>query len=156
MHIHVSLAPKDDHAQPGRGVEKKVPVELDKDGRPKRIALRSLKRADARSLTGFTTDHVAKSSCLRADGWGSYASVAKAGYEHDAIVTGGGKRAAETFPWGHTFIGNLKRMLLGTYHSVSPRHLERYLAAFVYQANCQWMEIWSNVVDRVMIRRRFS
>jgi len=134
-------------------VEKKVPVavaiELDKDGRPKRIALRGLKRADARSLTDFTTDHVAKGSCLRTDGWGSYASVAKAGYEHDAIVTGGGKKAAETFPWVHTFIGNLKRMLLGTYHSVSPKHLDRYLAAFVYRANRRWME--AKLFDRLVV-----
>lgn len=139
--------------RPGRGVDKKVPVavaiELDKDGRPKRIALRSLKRADARSLTDFTTHHVAKGACLRTDGWGSYRSVAKAGYEHQAIVTGGGKKAVETFPWVHTFIGNLKRMILGTYHSVSPKHLDRYLAAFMYRANRRWME--AKLFDRLVI-----
>ena len=31
-------------------------------------------------------------------------------------------------------------MILGTYHSVSPQHLDRYLAAFVYRANRRWME----------------
>jgi len=138
--------------RPGRGVDKKVPVavavELDKDGRPRRIALRGLKRADARSLTDFTTHHVAKGSCLRTDGWGGYASVAKAGYDHEVIVTGGGPKAVEAFPWVHTFIGNLKRMLLGTYHSVSPKHLDRYLAAFMYRANRRWME--ANLFDRLV------
>ncbi len=138
--------------RPGRGVDRKVPVavavELAEDGRPKRIALRGLKRADSRSLTDFTTRYVAKGSCLRTDGWGGYASVAKAGYDHEVIVTGGGHKAVETFPWVHTFIGNLKRMLLGTYHSVSPKHLDRYLAAFMYRANRRWME--TNLFDRLV------
>lgn len=88
--------------RPGRGVEKKVPVavavELDADGRPKRIAMGGLERVDARSLKDFTTRHVATGSSLRTDGWGSYASVAKAGYDHEATVTGGGKAAVEHFP----------------------------------------------------------
>ncbi len=74
--------------------------------------------------------------------------MAKAGYDHEVIVTGGGHKAVETFPWVHTFIGNLKRMLLGTYHSVSPKHLDRYLAAFVYRANRRWME--ANLFDRLV------
>lgn len=124
-------------------------VELAEDGRPKRIALRGLKRADSRSLTDFTTRHVAKGSCLRTDGWGGYASMSKAGYDHEVVVTGGGHKAVETFPWVHTFIGNLKRMLLGTYHSVSPKHLDRYLAAFMYRANRRWME--ANLFDRLVL-----
>lgn len=139
--------------RPGRGVEKKVPVavavELDVDGRPRRIAMGGMERVDARSLKDFTSKHVAKGSSLRTDGWGSYVSVAKAGYTHEVIITGGGKEAVQIFPWVHTFIGNLKRMILGTYHSVSPKHLDRYLAAFVYRANRRWME--ANLFDRLVI-----
>ena len=75
--------------------------------------------------------------------------MAKAGYAHEAIVTGGGQKAVETFPWVHTFIGNLKRMILGTYHSVSPKHLNRYWAAFTYRANRRWME--ANLFDRLVL-----
>lgn len=139
--------------RPGRGVEKKVPVaaavELDEWGKPRRIALQGLKRVDARSLTTFTTRHVAKGTSVRTDGWGGYASMAKAGYPHEAIVTGGGKKAVQTFPWLHTFVSNLKRMILGTYHSVSPKHLDRYLAAFTYRANRRWME--KNMFDRLVV-----
>ena len=121
--------------RPGRGVEKKTPVavavELDKYHRPRRIAMQSLPRVDARSLTRFTTQHIAKGSSLRTDGWGSYRSVARAGYDHKA------------------FIGNMKRMILGTYHSVSPKHLDRYLAAFTYRANRRWME--AKLFDRLVI-----
>jgi len=139
--------------RPGRGVEKKVPVgvavELDNNNRPRRIAMQTMKRVDARSLTGFTASHVAKGSSLRTDGWSSYRSVAKAGYKHRAVITGGGEEAVQMFPWVHTFIGNMKRMILGTYHSVSPKHLDRYLAAFTYRANRRWME--ANLFDRLVI-----
>ena len=111
--------------------------------------MQAMKRVDARSLTGFTTRHVAKGSCLRTDGWGSYRSVARAGYAHRVVITGGGEEAVQVFPWVHTFIGNMKRMILGTYHSVSPKHLDRYLAAFTYRANRRWME--AKLFDRLVI-----
>lgn len=40
-------------------------------------------------------------------------------------------------------------MILGTYHSVSPKHLDRYLAAFVYRANRRWME--ADLFDRLVV-----
>ena len=58
-------------------------------------------------------------------------------------------RAVQTFPWLHTFIGNMKRMILGTYHSVAPKHLDNYLAEFVYRANRRWME--ANLFDRLLV-----
>jgi len=63
-------------------------------------------------------------------------------------VTGGGRKAVETFPWVHTFIGNLKRIIEGTYHRVSPKHLDRNLAAFTHRANRRWME--ANLIDRLV------
>jgi len=74
--------------------------------------------------------------------------VAKAGYAHEAIITGSGKAAAQTFPWLHTFIGNMKRMILGTYHSVSPKHLDDYLAEFNYRTNRRWIE--ASLFDRLI------
>ena len=48
----------------------------------------------------------------------------------------------------HTFVANLKRMILGTYHSVSPKHLDSYLAEFSYRANRRWLE--ANLFDRLI------
>ena len=126
-----------------------VAVELDDEQKPRRIAMGVLERVDAHSLKRFTTKAITKGSKLRTDGWGSYVSVAKAGYEHEAIKTGGGKEAVQTFPWLHTFIGNMKRMILGTYHSVSPKHLDNYLAEFTYRANRRWME--ADLFDRLLV-----
>ena len=138
---------------PGRGAEKKTPVavavELDDRQKPRRIAMSVLAKVDSHSLKRFTEGAIEKGSKLRTDGWGSYRSVAKAGYEHEAIVTSGGRRAVQTFPWLHTFISNMKRMILGTYHSVSPKHLDDYLAEFVYRANRRWME--AHLFDRLLV-----
>ena len=137
----------------GRGAAKKTPVavavELDDQRKPRRIAMSVLAKVDGHSLKRFAAKTIEKGSTLRTDGWGSYRSVAKAGYSHEVIKTGGGKAAVQTFPWLHTFIGNMKRMILGTYHSVSPKHLDDYLAEFTYRANRRWME--AKLFDRLVV-----
>ena len=116
---------------PGRGAEKKTPVavavELDDQQKPRRIAMESLAKVNGHSLKRFAERAIEKGSKLRTDGWGSYRSVAKAGYEHEAIVTGGGKRAVQTFPVLHTFIANLKRHNLVTYPRAPQKHIADFL-----------------------------
>ncbi len=137
----------------GRGAAKKtavaVAVELDNERKPRRIAMGVLAKVDGHSLKRFVTQAIEKGSKLRTDGWGSCRSVAKAGYSHEAIKTAGGKAAVQTFPWLHTFIGNMKRMILGTYHSVSAKHLDDYLAEFTYRANHRWLE--AKLFERLVV-----
>ena len=137
----------------GRGAAKKTPVgvavELDEHGKPRRVAMDTMAKVDGHSLRKFTEAAVTKGATLKTDGWGSYRSVAKAGYQHNAIVTGGGPAAVAKFPWMHTFIGNMKRMILGTHHSVSPKHLSNYLAEFAYRANRRWLE--AHLFDRLLV-----
>ena len=137
---------------PGRGADKKTPVavalELRIDGKPGRVAMRAIPRPDGHCLRRFAEGKIRKGATLKTDGWGAYRRVAQAGYQHEATVTGGGKAAVQTFPWLHTFIANMKRMILGTYHSVSPKHLDNYLAEFDYRANRRWLE--ANLFDRLI------
>ena len=137
----------------GRGAAKKTPiavaVELDALGKPRHVALDTLARVDSHSLRKFATRSIAQGSTLKTDGWGAYRRVARAGYQHQAIVTGSGKQAVVKFPWVHTFISNLKRMILGTHHSVSPKHLAGYLAEYTYRANRRWRE--ASLFDRLIV-----
>jgi hypothetical protein len=137
----------------GRGAANKTPVavavELDVAGKPRHVALGALPGVDGHSLRKFAVQAIAKGATLRTDGWGAYQAVARAGYEHEPTVTGSGKAAVVKFPWVHTFISNLKRMILGTYHSVSPRHLDGYLAEFSYRANRRWQE--ASLFDRLLV-----
>jgi hypothetical protein len=133
----------EDSGTTGRGAATKTPVAVAvelTDGRPRRVALRRLERVDGHCLRRFARAAIRRGSTLRTDGWGSYRRVVEAGYGHEAIVTGGGKKAIVRFPWLHTFVGNLKRMILGTYHSASPQHLDNYLAEFAFRANHRWQE----------------
>ena len=136
----------------GRGADKKtvvaVALELRSDGKPGHVAMRSIDRPDGHCLRRFTENKINKGATLKTDGWGAYRSVAKAGYAHEATVTGSGKAAVQTFPWLHTFIANMKRMILGTYHSVSPKHLDGYLAEFNYRTNRRWLE--ASLFDRLI------
>ncbi|MCP4640120.1 MAG: IS1595 family transposase [bacterium] len=136
----------------GRGAGRKtvvaVALELRADGKPGHVAMRSIERPDGHCLRRFAQGKIKKGAHLRTDGWGAYKLLARVGYGHKAIVTGGGKFAAQTFPWLHTFIANMKRMILGTYHSVSPKHLDNYLSEFDYRTNRRWME--ANLFDRLI------
>jgi hypothetical protein len=139
--------------RPGRDSQKKVPVavalELNDEGKPNRVAMASVRRVTGHHLKRFAVKAIAKGAKLRTDGWGAYRVVAKAGYEHEPIITGSGREAVQTFPWIHTFIGNMKRMILGTHHWVSHKHVDDYLAEFTYRANRRWLE--ANLFDRLVI-----
>ncbi|TKB27186.1 transposase, partial [Desulfopila sp. IMCC35006] len=39
------------------------------------------------------------------------------------------------FHWVNTMISNVKRAIHGTYHSISSKHLPRYLAEFCFRFN---------------------
>ncbi len=149
----VAEGTKDTPTPRGRGALKKtavaVALELDQAGKPRRVAMDTLAKVDGHSLRKFTQKSVAKGATLLTDGWSAYKAVAKAGYKHHATVTGSGPKAIAKFPWIHTFIGNMKRMILGTHHHVSPKHLAHYLAEFTYRANRRWME--ANLFDRLLV-----
>lgn len=136
----------------GRGVEKKaavaVALEVTPEGKPRRLSMGKVKNVSALCLGAFVKKTIKKGSMLRTDGWSAYPCVAKEGFEHMVVPLGSGKAASQKFPWLHTFIGNLKRMILGTYHSVSHKHLDNYLAEFTFRGNRRWNE--ANLFDRVI------
>ena len=53
---------------------------------------------------------------------------------------GHGRQSVHLLPWAHTVFGNLKAWLRGTFHGVSPKHLQRYLDEFVYRFDRRWRE----------------
>jgi len=48
--------------------------------------------------------------------------------------------------------GNLKTWLRGTFHGISPKHLQRYLDEFVFRFNRRWREteIFRSVLHRAI------
>jgi hypothetical protein len=69
----------------------------------------------------------------------SHQSARKAGVEIP-LQGGHGRQALAVLPWAHSVFGKLKTWLRGTFHGVSPKHLQRYLDEFVFRFNRCWKE----------------
>ena len=59
----------------------------------------------------------------------------QAGCSHFPMLTGSGSQAAKwaPFTWVNTAFGNIKTAPAGTYHHVSAKHAQRYLASFAWR-----------------------
>ncbi|WP_299491668.1 IS1595 family transposase [uncultured Shewanella sp.] len=84
-----------------------------------------------------TKTHLSKGSTVVSDGLACFSAVKDAECEHFSIVTGGGPESVtkQQFIWVNTMIRNVKNAITGTYHSINPRHLSRYLAEYCYRFN---------------------
>ena len=71
------------------------------------------------------------------DGLSCWPAVEKAGCRHFPMATGSGKQAARWAPsrWVNTVLGNIKTAMAGTYHHVSAKHAQRYLASYAWRFN---------------------
>src|SRR3954447_21876689 len=48
------------------------------------------------------------------------------------------RRPSGPFTWVNTALGNIKTALAGTYHHVSAKHAQHYLASFAWRFNRQY------------------
>ena len=67
------------------------------------------------------------------DGWSSYNAIGRLGHEHVREVSGKGADGA--LKWVHVLASNSKAFLLGTFHGIGKKHLQRYLDEFCYRFN---------------------
>lgn len=125
----------------GRGSPNKVPfiaaVQTTADKQPVAIQLRRVKGFRKASLAHYAQTSLQPGSIVWSDGLSCFDAVAQTGCLHIPIVTGGGKSSARqpAFKWVNTVLGNIKNAITGTYHSVSRKHVPRYLAEFEYRFN---------------------
>ena len=125
----------------GRGAAGKTPVvaavETTAERKPKRLRLTVVKGFRKREVEELAKRDLAPGSDVVSDGLSCWPAVAKAGCSHRPMVTGSGKRAAgwTPFRWVNTTLGNIKTALVGTYHHVSPKHAQSYLASYAYRFN---------------------
>ena len=125
----------------GRGAAGKVPflaaVSTNIKGQPIYMRLSRIKAFTTAEVSRWSLKHLHHRSIVVSDGYYCFRGVAQAGFLHESIVTGGGYKSMEinVLSWVNLMLGNVKRSLHGTYHSMSPRHLPRYLAEFCYRFN---------------------
>lgn len=72
---------------------------------------------------------------FKSDALQSHFVVRSMGHQHLALRLSGSDVACEELPVVHRAISLLKRYLMGTYHTVSSRYLQRYLSEFSFRWN---------------------
>ena len=125
----------------GRGAAGKTPfiaaVETTIERRPRRIKLKTIKGFRKKEVERFAKAEIEPRSSAASDGLSCWPAVTKADVDRFPMRTGSGRQAAQwaPFKWVNTVLGNIKTAITGTYHHVSPKHAERYLASFAYRFN---------------------
>ena len=100
-----------------------------------RCRLRQVDDADEDSILNFLQDYVAKGTLVHTDGWPSYSNIEDYGYAHDPFILKDPTQASKVFPHVHRVIGNLKAWIIGTFHGVSPKHMQAYLNEYAFRFN---------------------
>ena len=92
-------------------------------------------------LTSFVQSSIRpEEATVFTDAWGSYTALGTLGIDHRPRKGGHGRQALAVLPWAHSVFGNLKTWLRGTFHGVSPKHLQCYLDEYSYRFDRRWRE----------------
>ena len=78
--------------------------------------------------------HVGKESVVVTDSYAGYNKLPEVVKEHRKLKVKP-TDAHKLLPWVHTCIGNSKKELLGTHHSIGKERLQLYLTEFAYKLN---------------------
>ena len=122
--------------RPGAGDKQKVPVFGMVERKGQVVAL-TVDNAKASTLLPHMRKRILPASIVYTDEYGSYAQVARNGYDHRRINHSEGVYVSGDV---HTntiegFWSLLKRGVVGTFHKVSPKYLPLYVAEFCFRYN---------------------
>jgi len=124
------------HGKRGRGAENKVPVfALVQRGGD----VRSFKteRVTAKNLKAMIRENVLQNATIMADEFLAYKGLNKEFADHQTVNHGTGEyvRGEAHTNSAEGYFSLLKRGIIGVYHHVSKRHLDRYLDEFNFRYN---------------------
>ena len=119
----------------GRSTKDKTPVigVLQRDGK---IIAKTAKDVSGKTLKSFIKQNVKKGSTIHTDEWKSYNGLS-ADYDHNIVSHGKGEYVNGD-SYTNTLEGFwslLKRGIVGQYHYVTPRHLNKYVREFCFRQN---------------------
>lgn len=119
----------------GRGSKKKTVIvgTVERGGK---VRARKVKDVSGRTLKGVVYDNVEKGATLMTDEWRSYQGLS-AKFEHLIVNHGHGEYVKGEI---HTntiegFWSLFKRGIIGQYHQISRRHIDKYLDEFCFRYN---------------------
>ena len=131
---NMSNAKRKDLAGTGRGPVGKTAVVGAKDRSSNHVAAKVVTSTDKETLQGFVTKHTAEGATVYTDEAAAYKGLPRT---HEAV-----KHSVSEYVRGmaHTngvesFWSTLKRAHMGTFHKLSPKHLDRYVQEFAGKHN---------------------
>ena len=131
---NMSNARRKELAGTGRGAVGKTAVVGAKDRATKQVAAKVVERTDASTLQGFVINHAAPGATVYSDDSSAYESLR---FDHDTV-----KHSLSEYVRGDVHTNGieslwsmLKRAHKGTFHKMSPKHLDRYVQEFASRHN---------------------
>ena len=128
---NMSNAKRKELAGQGRGAVGKAAVVGVKDRETKRVVARHVEGTDAEHLAGHVAKHVGMGSKVYTDEGAAYNALDPF-YDHESVNHSAGEYVrGEAHTNGiESFWSMMKRGYQGTYHKMSPKHLDRYVSEF--------------------------
>ena len=120
----------------GRSTKTKTPV-LSVIQRGGNVYSESMKTISSKNIREVLRDRVSEKAILNTDTFPAYKSVGKEFNKHYVVDHNSGEYVNGNIYTNSAegYFSQLKRSLSGTFHSVSEKHLDRYLAEFDYRHN---------------------
>lgn len=96
-----------------------------------------LENVDGEQIKAIVEKRVSKAQAIKADGLAAFNVVKETGHEHNPIVVypKKGEPNHNVLKWVNILVSNAKAFILGTYHGVMGKHLQKYLDEFCYRFN---------------------
>ena len=131
---NMSKAKRKELAGTGRGTAGKTAVVGMKDRDSNKVTAEVVTDTDAMTLHGFVTEHAAPDAKVYTDDHGGYQGLP---FEHETVKHSVAEYVRDM---AHTngiesFWSMLKRAHKGTFHKISPKHLDRYVQEFAGKHN---------------------
>ena len=135
---NMSNARRKELAGTGRGSVGKVAIVGAKDRASNRVAAKVVESTDKATLQGFVTEHAAPGATVYTDEASAYEGIP---FPHEAVKHSVAEYVRDQ---AHTngvesFWSMLKRAHKGTFHKMSPKHLDRYVQEFAGKHNIRDM-----------------
>ena len=142
----------------GRGAVGKSIVVGVKDRRTNQVSAAVVEGTDARTLQTFIEDRVGDEATVFTDEHGGYVGIM---LDHERVNHSAGEYVRPDKPEIHiqgmeSFWAMLKRAYKGTFHKISPKHLDRYVTEFSGRHNARGLDTPKQMAELLagMVGRR--
>lgn len=131
------------HGKVGRGttrVKAVVALSMDEGNHPKHAKIVVVPDFTQQQINNVAKAIAEPGTTIRTDAMGGFGALSDVGFGHDIIPTVKLLEDTSPFPDVHMLISNIKAWMLGTFHGLGPKHMQAYLAEFVYRFNRRRLE----------------